>query len=168
MCRHKIAAVWIEGIHVNYLQKCKGCFENNASCGPQHQRWMLVVWQDRLNFPTNILWHVVAVWQMATGGSLTEWCLIWKCVWSKGVSLNSSIWGKSSAHWRSLMLGECFWIPKSGCEHREGSGWCVSAVATLTVTSTGADFWVQHAGSFSRLLKMHQLPVLTMLKASVL
>ena len=33
-----------------------------------------------------------ARWQQR--GSLTKWCLIWKCVWSKGVSLNSSMWKK--------------------------------------------------------------------------
>ena len=27
-------------------------------------------------------------------GSLTEWQLTWKCVWSKGLSLNSSMWKK--------------------------------------------------------------------------
>ena len=31
-------------------------------------------------------------WQQ--GGSLTKWCLTWKCLWSKGVSLNFSVWEK--------------------------------------------------------------------------
>ena len=33
--------------------------------GPQCQRWMLLVWQQRLNLPTNVPLHVVVVRQMA-------------------------------------------------------------------------------------------------------
>ena len=37
-------------------------------CWPTRSSWMLVVRQQRLNPPTNIPFHVVAVWQMAAEG----------------------------------------------------------------------------------------------------
>ncbi len=47
------------------LQKSCLLFYN---VGPQHQRQMLVIWQYRLNLPTNIPLHFVAVQQMAAEG----------------------------------------------------------------------------------------------------
>ena len=50
--------------------------------------------------------------------SLTEWCLTWNCVWSKGVSLNSSMQKK----WHTLTfvdICERLWTPNGGCEHNE-------------------------------------------------
>mgnify|MGYP001853049645 CR=1 FL=1 len=43
------------------------CSKSNASCFimSQCQRWMLMVWQERLNLSISILLHVDAVWQMA-------------------------------------------------------------------------------------------------------
>jgi len=63
-------------------------------------------------------------WQQR--GSLTQWHLTWNCAsthfvhpfQAKGLNcipphiLNGT-------HWHSLMLAECLWRPKSGCEHRE-------------------------------------------------
>jgi len=60
-------------------------------------------------------------WQMRD--SLTEWHLMWKCVWRKGVSLNSSMPKKKGAHWSSLMPAERLWRPNSGCEHSEAVWW---------------------------------------------
>jgi len=37
--------------------------------------------------------------------SLTKWCLTWKCAWSRGVSLNSSMW-KNGTHWHSSTLAK--------------------------------------------------------------
>ena len=41
-------------------------------------------------------------------GTLTEWCQAWKCVWSKGVLLNSSM-QKKCTHWHSSILAHCLW-----------------------------------------------------------
>ena len=35
---------------------------------PWFQKWMLVVWQQRLNLPTNILFHFVVMWLMVAEG----------------------------------------------------------------------------------------------------
>jgi len=61
---------------------------------------------------------------------LTEQSLSWKWVWSKGVSLNSSMWKKWHP-WHSFMLAEHWWRPKSGCSTVRG-GWCISAVVMVT------------------------------------
>jgi len=55
-------------------------------------------------------------------GTLSDWSLPWKCRWSKGVGLNSSM----SQKWHSLPFSntwEHLRKPNSGCEHSEvGSG----------------------------------------------
>ena len=43
-------------------------------------------------------------WQQR--GSLTEWHLTWKCVWSESVSLNSSMWKK----WHPLTFIDACWM----------------------------------------------------------
>jgi len=69
-------------------------------------------------------------WQQR--GALTQWHLTWKCIWSKGVALNSSMWKTSlplsfiDACWMFMEIKQWKWA------HR-GSGWCLSAVATVTV-----------------------------------
>ena len=45
----------------------RSCFLFHSVC-LQHHGWMLGVWQQRLNFPTNIPLHFVALWQMAAEG----------------------------------------------------------------------------------------------------
>jgi len=57
-------------------------------------------------------------WQQK--GNLTKWPLTWKCVSSKGVSFNSSLWKK----WQPLISTdtECLWRPNSECEHSEVVG----------------------------------------------
>jgi len=64
-------------------------------------------------------------------GSLTKWRLTWKCVWSKGLSLNSSMRKKLypltfiDTSWTFVETKQSVW-------KHWGSGWCVSAVATVT------------------------------------
>jgi len=54
-------------------------------------------------------------WQQR--GSLTEWHLTWKCIWSKGASLNSSMWKT----WDPLTFINACWIfmENYGYEHKE-------------------------------------------------
>ena len=54
-------------------------------------------------------------WQQK--GSLTKWRLIWKCIWSKGVPLNSSLWKENGIHWYLSTLAEHLWRQNRGCEH---------------------------------------------------
>jgi len=54
-------------------------------------------------------------WQQR--GSLTGWCPTRKCVWSKGVSLNSCMQKK----WQPMAFIDT-WRPKSGYEHHEVMG----------------------------------------------
>ena len=64
------------------------------------------------------------------GALLTKWCLIWKCVWSKRVELNSSMLKKwlqlifINACWIFMENKECMWAQRC-------SGWCVSAEMTV-------------------------------------
>ena len=58
-------------------------------------------------------------------GAAAEWCLTWKCVWSKGVSLNCSMW-KNGTRRHSSTFAECLWRPTSGWEHSEGWAACCS------------------------------------------
>jgi len=53
--------------------------------------------------------------------SQTKWHLTWKCIWSKGVSLNPFMW-KNGTHWHSSMLAERFWRLTSGYEHSGAKG----------------------------------------------
>jgi len=52
-------------------------------------------------------------WQQK--GSLTKWHLAWKCIWSKGGELNSSV-RKVRKKWHPLTLTEYFWSPNRECE----------------------------------------------------
>ena len=68
-------------------------------------------------------------WQQ--GGSLTEWCLTWKCVWNKGVLLDSSTWKKMVPiyiHWHLLNIygDQRMWAQWVG-------EWYISAVVALPV-----------------------------------
>ena len=63
--------------------------------------------------------------------SLTEWRLMWKCVWNKGVELNSSMQKKLhpltfiDARWMFMETKQWVWAQWS-------SGQCFSAVSTVT------------------------------------
>ena len=79
-------------------------------------------------------------WQQRA--SLTKWCLTWKSIWSKDVSLNSFMRGKSCTHWHSLTLPKHLWKPTNGTVR-----WvvCFSNSAIMEaveqwVTSTGEEF----------------------------
>jgi len=89
-------------------------------------------------------------WQQR--GSLTEWCLTWKCVWSKGVELNSSTWNKLHCltlnDW--IQHAECWWRSNSACDSTVKVGHCgqhfpssnaIIAAVKQWVTSTGEDFY---------------------------
>ena len=87
-------------------------------------------------------------------GSLRKWCLTRKCLWSKGGSLNFSMQKKIEpidVHWHWRM----FVKTKQWMWAQWGSGWCVSAVATATVSHLGwcRSLWVWHAGCWSSLVK---------------
>ena len=69
-------------------------------------------------------------WQQSS--SLTKWRLPWKCIWSKCMSLNSSMWKK----WHMLPFIDACWTfveSKQWMWAQWGSGWCASVVATMTV-----------------------------------
>jgi len=69
-------------------------------------------------------------WQQR--GTLTQWRLTWKCVWNKGVSLNSSMWKK----WHPLTFIDACWTfmeTKQWMWAQWGSRWCFSAMAIVTV-----------------------------------
>jgi len=90
----------------------QGCPESNASCyykGPQHQRQMLVEWQQRLNLHANILLHFVAPWQMAAEGQSDQMASEAEvCHWIPPHR-------NSGTHWHSAMRAASWWTPKSGC-----------------------------------------------------
>ena len=73
-------------------------------------------WYGRRDWAFLPIFHYILVlrdrWQQR--GSLTTWCLTWKCIWSKSMSLNSS---KKIAliniHWFWTL-----WRSSSGHEHR--------------------------------------------------
>jgi len=79
-------------------------------------------------------------WQQR--GRLTKWHLTWKCGWSKGVWLNSSMQKKNGNHWHLLMLLEDLWRTNSGCEHSEEVGGAFQ-LWEQWVPSTGARFYRQ-------------------------
>ena len=72
--------------------------------------------------------------------TLTEWYLTWHCGWCKTVSLNSFTWKKKSpltltdTCWMFMETNQWMWA-------QWGGGWSVSAVVTMTVTSTGTDYY---------------------------
>ena len=78
------------------------------------------------------------------------------CIWSKGVSLNSSMWKKLhpltfiNACWMFIETKHWIWA-------QWGGGWCVSAVVTLGHLCWYKLLWAWHAGSYSSLVKMHSL-----------
>ena len=58
--------------------------------GWQRPKWVLVVWQWRPNIPLTSRYILLPCDRWQQRASLTKEHLRWKCVWSKGVSLNSS------------------------------------------------------------------------------
>jgi len=86
--------------------------------GPQCQRWMLVVWKQRLNLLTNILLHVVVLRQMAAEGQSDKMASDME-VCMEQRHLTEFLRGKNGTHWHPLMFAERWWRPNSGYELRE-------------------------------------------------
>lgn len=107
-----------------WMYTYKGCSESNASyfyyVGSWCQRCLLVVWLavEAHQYSITFCYNVIkgsrgAVWQNG--------------VWNWSVDeAKVSHWippcGKNGTNWHSWMLAECFWRPKSGCEHGEAMG----------------------------------------------
>ena len=96
-------------------------------------------WYDRRGWTFPTISHYMLSpcdrWQQKS--SLTKWHLTWKCRWSKGVSLNSSMRKK----WHPLTFISGCWRPKRGCEHTEAAGNALQQLQELQwIISTGADF----------------------------
>ena len=68
-------------------------------------------------------------WQQR--GTLTQWFLTWKCVWSKGVELNSCTWNKLHS-WTFIDDCRIFMKTKQWMWAQWGGGWCFSVVVTVT------------------------------------
>ena len=93
-------------------------------------------WYGRRDWTFPPIFHYILLpcdkWQQRD--SLTEWRVIWKCKWSKGVSLNSSM-QKKWHHWTFMETKQWMWV-------HWGCGWCISAMATATVDHfPSADFY---------------------------
>ena len=135
--------------------------------GPWHQRQMLVAQQERLNLPTNIPFHVVAMWLMAAEGqsdtmaSDMEACMKERCV-TEFLHMEKIAPIDIHQHLMNMMETEQWlWA-------QWGSGWCVSAV------TVGHFWWCRFFASEESCRhlfiagKNAHLMVMTMLKNSVL
>ena len=66
-------------------------------------------------FPTVLRYTLWPCDRWQQGGILTEWRLTWKCVWSKGESLNSFMWKKlhsltfTDACWTFVEIKQWMW-----------------------------------------------------------
>ena len=93
--------------------------------GPQRQ--MVVEWWKGLTFLPLSHYILMSFNRGQQRGSLTRWHLSCRCWWSKGVSLNSSVWKK----WHPLSFINSWW---KFVEIRQwvltqwGSEWCAPAV----------------------------------------
>ena len=91
-------------------------------------------------------------WQQR--GSLTKWRLTWKCIWSKGVELNSSLRKK----WHLLTFSDACWM----CMETKQWMWAQWGVGDAfqqwrqrqCIPSASADF-DKHATTCSLMVKMH-------------
>ena len=81
---------------------------------------------------------------------LTKCCLTWKCRWSKGVSLNSSMWKK----WHILTFIDASWTFMETTQVSTGSGLCFSAVAAVGHLHWRRFLWVWHVDSCLLLVKI--------------
>ena len=109
-----------------------GCLSNNEeqiyeSCSKSNASYV-VMWVHSLR--SGCWWYGGRDWTLLTifnymllscnrwqqRGSLTEWRLTWKCIWSKGVSLNSSMQKKR----HPLTFSGACW--RCGCEHSKQGG----------------------------------------------
>ena len=72
----------------------------------------------RLNLPTNILLHFVAVQQMAAEGQSDKMASNMKVHMKHGILPR----GKNDTYWHLSVLAEHLWRANSGCEHSEVVG----------------------------------------------
>ena len=79
-------------------------------------------------FPPIFCYSLLLYDRLQQRGSLTKCYLIWRCVWSKDVSLNSSMQIK----WHSLTFMDAWWTSVETKEWAQWGGeWWISAVATV-------------------------------------
>jgi len=147
--------VWI---YRNYMYE--GCAETTASCfiilahDVRGRYW----WYGSRGWTFPPIFHYMLLpcdrWQYR--GSLTEWCLTWKSVWSKDVTE----FLHAEKKWHPLtFINSCWTFMKT--KHwmwaQWGSGWCGSAVVTSTVAHLCwcRFLWSWHAGFCPRLATMH-------------
>jgi len=86
---------------------------------------------DGMNLSANIPLNCVPEWWWQQRDSLTKWCLTWKCIQSKGVSLNSHM--KKKLH--PLTFIDTCWAfveAEQWMLGQWGGRWCVLAVVTVT------------------------------------
>jgi len=139
-------------------------------------------WYDSRGWNFLPIFHYTLIcnrWQQRA--RLAKWHLTGKCVWSKGVSPNSSTW-KNCTHWHSSILAECQCRPNSGCEHSEAVGsafqqwwqWCErqalwneeclnqlihtdeSSVGYDQVTVYRAEYWLHCGGNNGGSIRISQ------------
>jgi hypothetical protein len=73
-----------------------------------------------INLPTNNLKVLLAC--DYSRGAVWQNGIWYNCIQSRGVSLNTFMWGKNRTCWHSSTLAECLRCPNSGCEHGEVVG----------------------------------------------
>jgi len=97
-------------------------------------------WYDSRGWTFPPVFHYILLphdrWQQRS--SMTKWCLTWKCLWSKDVSLNSSMWKKLHP---LTFIDACWmwrWVQWVG-------GWYISAVVTWkAVAPRNEESWSVH------------------------
>ena len=111
--------------------------------GPRCQRRMLVVWQQRLNLPTNIPFHF-GVWQMAAEGQSDSMVSDMGVQMEKrgGIEfLPAEKTAPTDIQWCLLNVDEGQAVHVSTVR----GGWCVSAVGTVGHLCWCRLLWVWHA-----------------------
>jgi len=83
---------------------------------------MLVGWQQWLNLPTYIPLHFVTVWRMAAERPSDKTAPDMEVHMEPKCGTEFLHAEKNGTHWHLLLLSECFWRPKSGCEQIEVVG----------------------------------------------
>ena len=110
-------------------KKYEGCSESNASY------FMMLAHSVRggywwcgsrgWTFPSVFCYMLLLCDRWQQRGRLTKWCLTWKCISSKSVTLNSSMWKKLhpvttiNTHWALTETKQWMWVQWCG-------GWCMS------------------------------------------
>ena len=135
-------------IHWKKILTCKGCSENLLFyySGPWRQRQMLVLWQRRLNLPTIIPLHFVAMWEITANGQSDKMASDMELLMKQRCVTEISLCGKKlhqvtfiDTYWKFMETKHWMWA-------QWGSGWCISAVVTATwktscVPESRADFY---------------------------